>query len=239
MAGNRSRPVEPARSSALIAHDQPAYRRGLRRVLAPFFSPVFEAPTAAMLSPLLDYKPDIVLMRLSMLEPCSETVKYIRRRLPGSAIFLVAENVYDHALLDGIRAGASGFVLGHETPEMVAAVIMGRRAEPARDRRRKARQDPLIQQLHQLECLCWRSRSRNAARVLSALHVLLLSGAAGSCRAQRDYLPRLARLCEAIQREYVLSEAQTALPDWPPNAPGQLPDELTQRRARRRSGSGP
>jgi len=111
----------------LIAEDQPLMRRGLRTVLElePGFEVVGEAATGEdAVARARALEPDVVLMDVQMpgLNGVDATRQILADGLPSHILILTTFDDEDY-VLDGIRAGASGYLLKDVRAEELCDVI--------------------------------------------------------------------------------------------------------------------
>ncbi len=201
-------PFTRVRPDALIVHGQPVFRRGLRIILAPFVGDVLEAHTAPDVRRLLEGGPGVVLLGLGTPGLSMSMIARTKRLAPHIRVFVIARERRDPRLVEAIRAGADGFILEDDPADAVVELVAGLFDNPPRGRRQRTSPhgQRIEHHLDRIERLCWQRKYPQSARVLSALKLALIGCAYGSWRARDAYLPRLARACEALQREFMQAE---------------------------------
>ena len=139
----RPRKRSRAVTTVLIADDQPLQRLGFRMLLegTPGHEPVGEAANGAeAVRMAAQLRPDVVLMDIRM--PGMDGIEATRRIVAGGGrtrVLIVTTFDLDEYAHDGLRAGASGFLLKDARPEELVAGI---RAVATRRRRRRPGPDP-------------------------------------------------------------------------------------------------
>src|SRR5881398_415312 len=114
-------------TSILIADDQALVRVGLRKILEsePETSVVVEAGDGEdSVTEARRLRPDIALMDIRM--PVLDGIEATRRIVaaqPGTRVLILTTFGLDTYVYDGLRAGASGFMLKDAPPEEIAAAI--------------------------------------------------------------------------------------------------------------------
>ncbi|WP_030665175.1 response regulator [Streptomyces cellulosae] len=114
-------------TTVLIADDQPLQRLGFRMLLqgTPGLTPVGEAEHGAEAVRLAaELRPDVVLMDVRM--PGMDGIEATRRIVAGGGrtrVLIVTTFDLDEYAHDGLRAGASGFLLKDARPEELVAGI--------------------------------------------------------------------------------------------------------------------
>ncbi|MFJ8113692.1 response regulator [Streptomyces sp. NPDC096132] len=114
-------------TTVLIADDQPLQRMGFRMLLegTPGLEPVGEAAHGAEAVRLAaELRPDVVLMDIRM--PGMDGIEATRRIIAGGGrtrVLIVTTFDLDEYAYDGLRAGASGFLLKDARPEELVAGI--------------------------------------------------------------------------------------------------------------------
>jgi DNA-binding NarL/FixJ family response regulator len=114
-------------TTVLIADDQPLQRLGFRMLLqgTPGLTPVGEAEHGAEAVRLAaELRPDVVLMDVRM--PGMDGIEATRRIVAGGGrtrVLIVTTFDLDEYAYDGLRAGASGFLLKDARPEELVAGI--------------------------------------------------------------------------------------------------------------------
>jgi DNA-binding NarL/FixJ family response regulator len=111
----------------LLTDDQALFREGLRTLLSlqPDFAVNGEAANGQEAIDLaLTLHPDIVLMDLNMpvLDGVAAT-RRIREALPGTRVLVLTTFDDDEMIFDGLRAGASGYLLKDTPGEVLFAAI--------------------------------------------------------------------------------------------------------------------
>lgn len=128
----------------LLADDHPSVRAGIRAILerAPDLRVVGEAADGAEARRLTAaLRPHVLLLDLCMPGPSAEeTVAWVRRRHPETAVLVVTGYDLDPYLATVVAAGAAGFVPKVVAAErLVAAVRRAARGEVILTRRQRAR----------------------------------------------------------------------------------------------------
>ncbi|MFD8820663.1 response regulator transcription factor, partial [Streptomyces sp. NPDC059627] len=114
-------------TTVLIADDQPLQRMGVRMLLegTPGLEPVGEAENGAQAVRLAaELRPDVVLMDIRM--PGMDGLEATRRIVATGGrtrVLIVTTFDLDEYAYDGLRAGASGFLLKDTRPEELVAGI--------------------------------------------------------------------------------------------------------------------
>ncbi|WP_217554939.1 response regulator transcription factor [Streptomyces sp. GbtcB6] len=114
-------------TTVLIADDQPLQRMGVRMLLegTPGLEPVGEAEHgAAAVRLAAELRPDVVLMDIRM--PGMDGLEATRRIVATGGrtrVLIVTTFDLDEYAYDGLRAGASGFLLKDARPEELVAAI--------------------------------------------------------------------------------------------------------------------
>ncbi|MFI6279507.1 response regulator [Streptomyces sp. NPDC050988] len=114
-------------TTVLIADDQPLQRMGVRMLIegTPGLTPVGEAGHGAEAVRLAaQLRPDVVLMDIRM--PGMDGIEATRRIVAGGGrtrVLIVTTFDLDEYAYDGLRAGASGFLLKDARPEELVAGI--------------------------------------------------------------------------------------------------------------------
>ena len=114
-------------TTVLIADDQPLQRLGFRMLLegTPGLSPVGEAANGAEAVRLAaELRPDVVLMDIRM--PGMDGLEATRRIVAAGGrtrVLIVTTFDLDEYAYEGLRAGASGFLLKDARPEEIVAGI--------------------------------------------------------------------------------------------------------------------
>ena len=114
-------------TTVLIADDQPLQRMGVRMLLegTPGLTPVGEAAHGAEAVRLAaELRPDVVLMDIRM--PGMDGIEATRRIIAAGGrtrVLIVTTFDLDEYAYDGLRAGASGFLLKDARPEELIAGI--------------------------------------------------------------------------------------------------------------------
>ncbi len=114
-------------TTVLIADDQALVRVGLRKILEaePETSVVGEAGDGEdAVTEARRLRPDIALMDIRM--PVLDGIEATRRIVaaqPGTRVLILTTFGLDTYVYDGLRAGASGFMLKDAPPEEIAAAI--------------------------------------------------------------------------------------------------------------------
>lgn len=123
----REQPSEMKKTTIFIADDHPVLRNGIKTVLttAQEYCVVGEAATGQeALSGVLDLKPDIVLMDITMPELDGITVtRRLLERLPDTKVVILSMHSDISHAIDAFRAGALAYVLKDSPPaELLQAV---------------------------------------------------------------------------------------------------------------------
>jgi DNA-binding NarL/FixJ family response regulator len=111
----------------LVADDQSMVRAGFRMLLAgePDIEVVGEASTGLdAVTGAADLHPDVALMDIRM--PGLDGIEATRRIVaadPGTRVLILTTFDLDEYIYEGLRAGASGFVLKDDPPEQLIAAI--------------------------------------------------------------------------------------------------------------------
>ncbi|MFF0011332.1 response regulator [Streptomyces sp. NPDC005374] len=114
-------------TTVLIADDQPLQRMGVRMLLegTPGLDPVGEAEHGAeAVRMAAELRPDVVLMDIRM--PGMDGIEATRRIIAAGGrtrVLIVTTFDLDEYAYDGLRAGASGFLLKDARPEELVAGI--------------------------------------------------------------------------------------------------------------------
>ncbi|MFI5792331.1 response regulator [Streptomyces sp. NPDC051677] len=114
-------------TTVLIADDQPLQRMGVRMLLegTPGLHPVGEAEHGAeAVRMVAELRPDVVLMDIRM--PGMDGIEATRRIIAAGGrtrVLIVTTFDLDEYAYDGLRAGASGFLLKDARPEELVAGI--------------------------------------------------------------------------------------------------------------------
>ena len=125
-----SRPSGPTRPvvTVVVAHDRPLVRLGSAAVLhtAPGVVVLGAAADGVELLGLLaETQPHVVVLdlRLPLLDGVAVTVA-VRARYPGSRVLLLTDgDEEEDGLLEALRAGASGYVLGDVEPAALVEAV--------------------------------------------------------------------------------------------------------------------
>src|SRR5262245_32716791 len=110
--------------SALIADDEPAARRGVRQLLAPFpeFTVVGECRNGAEVLAALDsLRPDVVFLDVQM--PGIDGFEVIRRRTPDRMPAVVFLTAYDEFAIKAFEAQALDYLVKPVSEARFAATI--------------------------------------------------------------------------------------------------------------------
>lgn len=123
----REQPSEMKKTTIFIADDHPVLRNGIKTVLTvvPEYAVVGEGATGQeALSGVLDLKPDIVLMDITMPELDGITVtRRLLERLPDTKVVILSMHSDISHAIDAFRAGALAYVLKDSPPaELLQAV---------------------------------------------------------------------------------------------------------------------
>lgn len=117
----------PERLRVLIADDQPLMRAGLRTLLElePDLEVVGEAETGRQaLAVAAELRPDVVLMDVRMPDLGGvEATRALRDRLPEARVLILTTFDDDAVVFEGLRAGASGYLLKDVSGEELAAAV--------------------------------------------------------------------------------------------------------------------
>jgi two-component system LytT family response regulator len=197
--------------SALIADDEPAARRGVRQLLAPFpeFAVVGECRNGAEVLASLDtLKPDVVFLDVQM--PGIDGFEVIRRRTPDRMPAVVFLTAYDEFAIQAFEAQALDYLVKPVSEARFAATIKRltrqlRAVPPARDRNIvvTTSRGTVVLPLHEID---WIESADNYARIWTGGRSYLLREplrdierrvrAHGFVRAHRRALVRLGAVRE-------------------------------------------
>lgn len=123
----KEQPSDMKKTTIFIADDHPVLRNGIKTVLttAPEYVVVGEGATGQeVLSGVLELKPDIVLMDITMPELDGITVtRRLLERLPDTKVVMLSMHSDISHAIDAFRAGALAYVLKDSPPaELLHAV---------------------------------------------------------------------------------------------------------------------
>ncbi|HWJ82879.1 MAG TPA: response regulator transcription factor [Nocardioides sp.] len=109
---------------ALTDHDE---RAALASALAAHGCTVCGAADAveAVVALAVEHRPDIALLDVELPGRGISAAREIARRLPASAVVMIAATVDDEELLDCLRAGATGYLPKDIAPERLVAALRG------------------------------------------------------------------------------------------------------------------
>lgn len=130
---NMQASVDYERPTLVIADDHPLFRHGLRMMLAPHFDVLAEVGTGReAIEQALQLQPYVVLMDVAMPDLDGiEATREIRTRVPNTSVVVISATDEDSVVLRAFEAGASGYTLKHERPDIVIeAVRKAARGEP-------------------------------------------------------------------------------------------------------------
>src|SRR5918912_132108 len=125
--GEEEQPTRPARIA--IADDHPLFRAALRQLLSEHSSELVEVVAEASdgreaVELCLSLRPKLVLMDVEMPNMNGiEATRQIKREAPSTIVLMLTAFENPDYLLEAIRAGASGYVLKHESALQIAEAI--------------------------------------------------------------------------------------------------------------------
>ena len=121
-----TQPSSPVR--IVIADDHPLFRAALRQLLSEHFELIEVVGEASdgreALELCLKLRPKVVLMDVQMPNMNGiEAARHIKREVPSTMVLMMTAFESPDYLLEAIEAGASGYVLKHESAAQIAEAI--------------------------------------------------------------------------------------------------------------------
>jgi DNA-binding NarL/FixJ family response regulator len=123
--GTESSNAGPSVARILVADPQPLTRLGIRRALEEHGFEVCAdvADAQAAVEVAQREQPDVCLIDLGADGDAVSAIESLATDLPDSRVLVLAASCDDFSLLDGLCAGASGYVAKDAEPEQLAAAI--------------------------------------------------------------------------------------------------------------------